>query len=241
MEENNNKKNSNKALIIILVLVIGLPLFIILFAGGNILATKGIASSIREKAREQAQKNSEEIVTKKIDESTTKKMSNEEAKNIVKEIMDKYYNEVFHLRKSMTYCGDIDRDDILEGEAPVGEYYASITYNNLNDVKKYLNTFISMNLIDEIINNKDSSISYYIERNGKLYCYAKPIGGSVFESATYALITASESRITASATVIESFAASKYRLIGKIVIRKINNRWLLDKYSESDSTEINND
>ena len=149
--------------------------------------------------------------------------------------MDKYYEEVFHLHTGL-YCGEIDKNDILNDLEwdVVGDYAASKTYKNIDEIKTYLKTFIDDELVEEITNDEENpNLVNYIEKGEKVYCYRAPRGTSKFISATYDSHKENENTITGTATINAKEDTDIITIKAQYKISKINNIWKISEYKET--------
>ena len=148
-------------------------------------------------------------------------------------IMDEYYENILQ----GIYCGEKDSSDILPAE--VGDYYASLTYKNVDEIKNHFRNFASEKYVDYLTSSKIVSdmglegIEPYRNENGKLYCYAPPMGGQAFESAYYYVKVSDNKTITGSASLNTKFAMDTYTKEALFTLVRENNKWVLDEYQEN--------
>lgn len=204
-------KNNNGVIVLLVIIIVILASLCVLFATGTInLKSNYVNDNI---TNEESQEN------------------NKEATAIVKNIMDKFYLEVFYNHKE-TYCGEYDTNDTISSE--FYSYYKSATYNNLNELKKHLNTYMSSNLVDYMLGGND--VPKYQDKDGKLYCLVWGRGGLMYDkdNTTYTISTFTDNTITATANVY-AFAEGNtpYNITATLEFSKIDNIWLLSSYEEN--------
>ncbi len=157
----------------------------------------------------------------------TNVLTNKEANTIVIEIMDKFYTEVFYGHKE-TYCGEYDNNDIIDEM-----YYKSTTYNNVNELKNHLISYMSTELVDKILSNNETP--KYKELNNKLYCLRIGRGGLIYDkdNTIYNISNITETKITGTGMVSSKTEGNEPQEIKvNLTFEKINNKWVLTSYSE---------
>ena len=153
--------------------------------------------------------------------------------SFVYNIMDEYYQTTLQ----GIYCGKKDTSDTLPAE--VGDYYASLTYKNIDEIKNHFRNFASEKLTNYLTSSKVVSdmgmegIEPYRNENGKLYCYAPPMGGQSFESAYYFVKVSDNKTITGTATLNTKFAMDTDTKEALFTLVRENNKWVLDEYQEN--------
>ena len=173
-------------------------------------------------------------------------LSNSEAMEVVTNVMDEYYQNIFHLNRGV-YCGERDTQDfiLLEDSSLPGEYYASVSYKNMNELKNYLSGFLSQNFINYLTSQELVSdigfdgIEPYRFENGKLYCYAVSRGALSFVSGDYQVTKIEAEKISAEAEVLATGDGSKHAIHSKFTLIKENSHWFLDSYEEVSRAGLN--
>ena len=153
--------------------------------------------------------------------------------SFVYNIMDEYYQTTLQ----GIYCGEKDTSDMLPAE--VGDYYASLDYKNIDGIKNHFRNFASEKLTNYLTSSKIVSdmglegIEPYKNENGKLYCYAPPMGGQSFDSAYYFIKVSDNKTITGTATLNTKFAMDTDTKEALFTLVRENNKWVLDEYEEN--------
>ena len=216
------QEKNNKGVIALLVVII-----IILLALVVLLAT-GIVSFKPNEINNDSNDNSQ--INDNNQNSVDNSLTNETATTIVKDIMDKFYVEVFYGHKE-TYCGEYDRNDTYSTTAY--SYYKSASYSNLSDLKKHLNTYMSSNLVDYMLGGNDAP--KYEEKDNKLYCLVWGRGALSYDkdNSTYNVLNFTDSSIVATANV-SAFAEGNTpnNITATLGFDKINGVWVLSTYEE---------
>lgn len=216
-----NEKKSNGTLVGILIGVI-----IMLLVGIGLFAT----GTIGFKTNTTVENGQTSGDTDKNIETTT----NEDEADISREVMDKFFTEVFYYHKS-PYCGE-GTYDLNEGEslsyytADNGEtYLPSKQYKNKNEIIEYFKSYLSDNMIKKIVNEKD-----YLDKDSKLYCRVIRAGSLSYikEKSSFKASESTENKIVGIGTVAYDATGSEMTLTCKYVLIKENSNWVLDKYEE---------
>jgi len=167
--------------------------------------------------------------TQNNDDNGAVNLTKQEASIIVKNIMDKFYDEVFYGYKA-TYCGEYDYDDTIVGDEYT--YYKSATYSTLKDLKDYLGTYISPNLINFMLGGNDTP--KYQERDNKLYCLGSGAAGISYnkENSNFNVLSFTNSTIIANANVSTLVSGAPYTINATLSIEKNDDIWVLSSYEE---------
>jgi len=168
------------------------------------------------------------------EEETNQSIDDNQATSVVEEIMNRYYEELFHLHSAL-YCGEVDSSDTLEGEewSVIGDYVSSKTYSSESELKSYLNTYIKNDLIEEMTTEKDfPEVRSYIEKDNKLYCFRAPRGVLSFSEATYEITDFNKSEITGIAEAKALAPGDEVNIKAHFAIEADSSNWRLAKYSE---------
>lgn len=214
-------QNNNKGVIVLLVVIIViLAVLCVLFATGTI----NLKSSTTNNNQQTSENNSQ----------NDEVISNEEAVTISKNIMDKYFSEVFYYHKA-PYCGT-GTYDFNEGESlPYytaengNSYLPSKEYKNKSEIIEYFKSYLSDEFIKKIVNDRD-----YIEKDDKLYCLV-PNKGSlsyVKENSTYEVSDITENKIIGKGKIAYDATGAELTLTAEFTLIKENNNWVLDNYKE---------
>ena len=209
------KKNNRGLLIGLLIgIIIMLLVFIFLFITG-IISFK--TTTITDDGNASENNNIEVI-------------SNNEAVNISKGVLDKYFTDVFY-GHSGPYCGEGVYDFPLNYyNAENGEVYLpSKQYKTKNEVLEYLKTYLSDKFINKIISEKD-----YLEKEDKLYCLTprKASLSYIKEKSTYEVNEVTENRIVGTGKVAYNAVDTEMILTCKYTLVKDANNWVLNEYEE---------
>ena len=152
---------------------------------------------------------------------------NKSNNSVIKEPGDKYISEVL----GYPYCGDINlanTDEVIIKES--NTYYKSNTYTTLTDLKDYLNTFMTKEYINEVIDNNN-----YVEENDNLYCYVPSRGRLIYKenSTSYKIIEEDKDKIIASVSYKAVTEGGEVITIkAELIFKRENNKWLLSSYEE---------
>ena len=206
-----NQKNNKGIIAILIVIIVILSGLCVLFATGTISL----------KSNEVTNDETNEIVN----------ITKEEANDVVNKIMDKFYVEIFYGHKN-TYCGEYDYNDIIVGERAT-QYHKSNAYNNLSDLKQHLNTYMTPELVNKLLDNAE--IPNYQEKDGKLYCLVHGRGSLSYDknNTSYSIKSFTDNVILAKANVSALSEGNNVNSINAdLVFKKINNVWLLSSYDE---------
>ena len=159
-----------------------------------------------------------------VTDNTNAEITNDEAITIVKEIVKKY-NQPYGI-----YCGEVDYNDNIEENGK--KYSASKTYKSMEEINKYLESFLSNNFIN---NNIDKT--NYLEKDSKLYCNIPERGTLIYqeEGSTFEIDDLTNNQIKASGTINNSreggeIISSHFEL----TLVNENNNWLLNEYQEKE-------
>ena len=172
--------------------------------------------------------------------STNQQESQIPTDDIVSDVIGNYYATYFHLHKGV-YCGNTDKNDSLPPDdinLP-GEYMASTNYHSLEEIrseleKTFSNKFINYLMSKEYIKDLGiDGVDPYKTQNGKLYCYAVPVGTLSIKSNDYKIISSDNNRIVAEANVVGTFATDDVSIHATITLIKQNNSWVIDQYQEN--------
>ena len=215
-----NQNNNRGVITLLIVFIVILAVLCVLFATGTI-SLKPSTTNNGQQASENNSQNDEVI-------------SNEEAVIISKNIMDKYFNEVFYYHQA-PYCGT-GTYDFNEGESL--QYYTtengksylpSKEYKTKSEIIEYFKSYLSDELIEKIVNDRD-----YIEKDDKLYCLV-PNKGSlsyVKEKSIYEVSDITENKIIGKGIIAYDATGAELTLKADFTLIRKNNNWILDNYKE---------
>ena len=215
-----NQNNNRGVITLLIVFIVILAVLCVLFATGTI-SLKSSTTNNNQQASENNSQNDEVI-------------SNEEAVIISKNIMDKYFNEVFYYHKA-PYCGT-GTFDFNEGE-PLPYYTAengnsylpSKEYKTKSEIIEYFKSYLSDELIEKIVNDRD-----YIEKDDKLYCLVPNKGSLAYikEKSIYEVSDITENKIIGKGIIAYGATGSELTLKADFTLIRENNNWILDNYKE---------
>lgn len=215
-----NQNNNRGVITLLIVFIVILAVLCVLFATGTI-SLKPSTTNNGQQASENNSQNDEVI-------------SNEEAVIISKNIMDKYFNEVFYYHQA-PYCGT-GTYDFNEGESL--QYYTtengtsylpSKEYKTKSEIIEYFKSYLSDELIEKIVNDRD-----YIEKDDKLYCLVpnKESLSYVKEKSIYKVSDITENKIIGKGIIAYDATGAELTLKADFTLIRKNNNWILDNYKE---------
>lgn len=233
------QKNYNKVIIALLVvIIIILSVLCILFATGTIsLKSKEITND----SNKQTNENVDSDVTNTIDDNSQKEeekqneqgaiettLTKDEAMDIVKSVMKKSFNYIYALSPD---CGDRNKNDSFQENNQT--YEASSSYKTQAELKTYLHTFLSDNII-KLVEEK-YVVDLYKEKNNKLYCLNSTKGcGWIYNDndTNYTIGTITNNEINAGGNIFyETCGNEKKAIPVSFTLKKNNNNhWILDTY-----------
>ena len=215
-----NQNNNRGVITLLIVFIVILAVLCVLFATGTI----SLKPSTTNNGQQASENNSQ----------NDKVISNEEAVIISKNIMDKYFNEVFYYHQA-PYCGT-GTYDFNEGESLQyytaengNSYLPSKEYKTKSEIIEYFKSYLSDKLIEKIVNDRD-----YIEKDDKLYCLV-PNKGSlsyVKEKSIYEVSNITENKIIGKGIIAYDATGAELTLKADFTLIRKNNNWILDNYKE---------
>lgn len=233
------QKNYNKGIIALLVVIIViLAVLCILFATGTLsLKSKEVTND----SNKQTNENIGSDVTNTIDDNSQKEeekqneqgtiettLTKDEAMNIVKSVMKKSFNYIYALSPE---CGDRSINDSFQEDNLT--YEASSSYKTQAELKAYLHTFLSDNIIKSV--EEKYVVDMYKEKDNKLYCLNSRKGcGWIYndDDTNYTIGTITNNEINAGGNIFyETCGNEKKAIPVSFVLKKnSNNNWILDTY-----------
>lgn len=163
-------------------------------------------------------------------------LSNDDAKIIVKELEEKYY-EYARVRNLEAYCGKTDSNDYISfGSYETNDfrdYWASTQFKSISDLRKYFDELMIEELKPSTIDNGFS----YIEQDDKLYCQLSHKGLDGFrdyeKESEYNIISINSDMIVANVSFFAFYMGENGSIKREAmitVIKDYNDRWLVSNY-----------
>ena len=161
----------------------------------------------------------------KEDTPTTKVISEEEAKKEALNVIEKYYYDeklAYDEYCPLTVCDENDKVFISN----VVSAYKLKDYNKYSDLKAYLESFLTTNMISKFSTK-------FVEKNNKLYCMVGAL--------SYPLIKKGTLEVTSVNVSSDSIEANVKYIVGdgqlypeetknvKVKLKNLENKWKIDK------------
>lgn len=157
-----------------------------------------------------------------------------EAKDIVKQLDEKYYSFYTTLGP---YCGEYNRDDYISfGSYETGDfrdYWRSAQFTSISELKGYLELIMIDDLVPKYINDGVS----YIEQDGKLYCQLAHKGGGITRNydvdAEYNIRSITIDKIVSDVVFCGSEMGEDEcsdKNLSITIVKDVNDNWLVSEY-----------
>lgn len=234
--EMEKEKIKNGVIILLVVIIAFLLAVIVLLATGTVsFKSKSIdnknqsSENLNNDITNNKNDNSQQVVeNQNVQDAKQTTLSNDEAMNIIKSVMKKSFDYMYALSPE---CGDRNKNDTFQENNHI--YEASASYKTLDDLKTYLHTFLSDNIIKSV--EEKYVVDMYKEKNNKLYCLnsVKDCGWVYNDDDTdYTLGPITDNEIKAGGNIYYETCDNekKAKPVSFVLKKDSNNNWILDSY-----------